>query len=396
MNKRVPALELINRMERFRNKMSQDHPQWGWVIVFSKMNQYYFTGTMQDGMLIIPKGEEAVYWVRSSYERALDESQFQNIQSMKSYRDAASVMGNTPDIIFTETELVPVALLQRIRKYFPFQKIQSADSQILAIRSIKSTYELEIQKRVGSIHQRVLEQRVPQLLEEGLSESDFATRIFSVLMEEGHHGFARFGKFDTQIGIGQLGFGESSLYPSYFDGPGGNFGMSPAMPFWGSRERKLQKGDLVFVDVAFGMDGYHTDKTMNYVFQGSLPDEAIKMHKRCIKIQNHTASLLVPGAIPAEIYKEVMDGLDEEFLKHFMGYGNRKVKFLGHGIGLQIDETPVIAYGFNQPLEENMVIALEPKRGVPNVGLVGTENSYLVTPEGGLCLTGNHPGLILV
>jgi Xaa-Pro dipeptidase len=396
MDNRVPASELTARLERFRCKMNQEHPQWGWVVVFSKINQYYFTGTMQDGMLIIPKGEEAVYWVRSSYERAVDESFFSNIRPMNSYRDAASFMGKVPDTIFTETESVPLALFQRVKKYFPFLEIRSADSQIMAVRSVKSKYELEIQKKVGKTHQRVLEKLVPELLEEGLSESEFATRIFKTLMEEGHHGFARFGKFDTQIGIGQLGFGESSLYPSYFDGPGGNLGMSPAMPFWGSRERKLKKGDLVFVDVAFGIDGYHTDKTMNYVFQGSLPDNAVKMHNRCIKIQEQIASLLVPGAIPSEIYKLILGSLDEEFLEHFMGYGNRRVKFLGHGIGLQIDETPVIAAGFNQPLEENMVIALEPKRGVPNVGLVGTENSYLVTPEGGLCLTGNHPGLILV
>ncbi|NLC42987.1 MAG: aminopeptidase P family protein [Clostridiales bacterium] len=383
-------------MERFRSKMNQDHPQWSWVMIFSKINQYYFTGTMQDGMLIIPRREEAVFWVRNSYERAVDESMFTNIRPMNSYRDAASYMGKAPDVLYTEIESVPIALLQRVEKYFPYQKILSADSQIMATRSIKSTYELEILKRVGNIHQWILEQRVPQLLEEGLSESDLATRIFTVLMEEGHHGFARFGKFDTQIGIGQLGFGESSLYPSYFDGPGGNLGMSPAMPFWGSRERRLQKGDLVFVDVAFGMDGYHTDKTMNYVFQGSLSDEAVYMHNRCIKIQEQIASLLVPGSIPSEIYRMIMDSLDEQFLQHFMGYGDRKVKFLGHGIGLQIDETPVIATGFDQPLEENMVIALEPKRGLANVGMVGTENSYLVTPKGGFSITGNHPGLILV
>jgi Xaa-Pro aminopeptidase len=216
------------------------------------------------------------------------------------------------------------------------------------------------------------------------------------MMEEGHHGFARFGMFDTNIGIGQLGFGESSLYPTYFDGPGGNYGMSPAMPFWGSRERKLKKGDLVFVDVAFGLDGYHTDKTMSYMFGKSIPEKAIAEHDKCIEIQKRTAALLKPGAIPANIYREVMDALDNEFLVNFMGYGNRRVKFLGHGIGLQIDETPVLAAGFEEPIEEGMVFAIEPKKGISGVGMVGTENTYLVSAEGGQCLTGSNPGLILV
>lgn len=396
MDKRIPAPELQDRIKRFRTRMNQAHPQWEWAMVFSKTNQYYFTGTMQDGMLIIPKDEEAVFWVRRSYERAMDESLFPDIRPMKSYRDAAAAMGKIPDNPYTEMEIVPLALYQRLQKYFPFRQVKSADSSIMAVRSKKSRFELETMIRVGQLHQNVLEQRVPELLEEGMSENDLATRLFALLMEEGHHGFTRFGMFDTHLGIGQLGFGESSLYPTSFDGPGGNFGMSPAMPFWGSRERKLGKGDLVFVDVPFGLDGYHTDKTMNYMYGRSIPEEAIEIHNRCVKIQRQIAALLVPGAIPADIYEEVMGGLDSEFLKYFMGSEHQKVRFLGHGIGLQIDETPVIAAGFTEPLEENMVIALEPKSGVPEVGLVGTENTWLVTPEGGRCLTGDHPGLLLV
>ena len=105
---------------------------------------------------------------------------------------------------------------------------------------------------------------------------------------------------------------------------------------------------------------------------------------------------MVPGAVPADIYNEIIKELDAEVLEHFMGYGNQKVRFIGHGVGLQIDEAPVIAAGFTEPLEENMVIALEPKRGVPGIGLMGTENTWLVTSEGGRSITGDSPGLLLV
>jgi Xaa-Pro aminopeptidase len=79
-----------------------------------------------------------------------------------------------------------------------------------------------------------------------------------------------------------------------------------------------------------------------------------------------------------------------------MGFGQRRVKFLGHGIGLQIDEPPVIAEGFDDPLQEGMVLAVEPKKGIPGVGMVGIENTFLVTPQGGHCLTGDSRGLIAV
>ncbi len=89
-----------------------------------------------------------------------------------------------------------------------------------------------------------------------------------------------------------------------------------------------------------------------------------------------------------------MHNLDKEFLENFMGFGNRKVKFLGHGVGLQIDELPVIAEGFDEPLQEDMVFALEPKKGIKNIGMVGIENTFIVTSKGGEYITGNNPGLI--
>ena len=91
-----------------------------------------------------------------------------------------------------------------------------------------------------------------------------------------------------------------------------------------------------------------------------------------------------------------MGKLDPEFLQNFMGFGNRRVNFLGHGVGLQVDEPPAIAQGFDEPLAEGMVIALEPKKGVPGFGMVGVEDTFVVTPEGGRSITGHGPGLIQV
>jgi Xaa-Pro aminopeptidase len=201
---------------------------------------------------------------------------------------------------------------------------------------------------------------------------------------------------NVDIVVGQIGFGENSIYPTSFDGPGGCVGICPAAPVLGSRERTLQKGDLVFADIGCSIDGYSTDKTMTYMFGRPLPDEVMAVHRRCVELERRLASLLKPGAIPSKIYATIMESLDTEFLKNFMGFGNRRANFLGHGVGLQIDEPPVIAEGFDEPLAGRMVLALEPKKGVPGVGLVGSENTYIVTPEGGRSLTGNNPGLILV
>jgi Xaa-Pro aminopeptidase len=396
MIKKVPLTELKNRMIRFRKQMDISNPEWETVVIFSKINLYYFTGTMQDGMLIIPKNGEAKLWVRRSYERALDESLFPNIEPMNSFRDAARNFSEIQDTIYLETEVVPLALYQRFQKYFPFKNFKSVDTHVCAIRAVKSEYELSLTKEAGKINQHVLEDIVPEMLREGISEVNLATELFSVMVNEGHHGLCRFGMFETEMFLGNVCFGESSIYPSYFNGPGGNYGMSPAVPLIGSRERKLRKGDLVFIDVGCGVEGYNTDKTTTYMFGSPLPQYAIDIHNKCVDIQNEAAEMLKPGALPSEVYKTIINSLDEDFLQNFMGFGNRKVKFLGHAVGLLIDETPVIAEGFDEPLQEGMVFALEPKRGIENIGMVGIENTFIVTTKGGECITGDNPGLIPV
>jgi Xaa-Pro aminopeptidase len=351
---------------------------------------------MQDGLVIVPRDREATYWVRRSLQRARDESEFGDIRPMGSFRDAAAALSQSPETVHLESERVPLAAWQRINKHFQFKQSASADLSLSASRAVKSAYELERMEEAGRIHQRVLEERVPDLLQEGISEAEFGARLYPVLVEEGHHGIARFGMFETEILLGHICFGESSIYPTSFDGPGGNYGMSPAVPLLGSRQRTLKPGDLVFVDIGCGVDGYHTDKTLTYVFKGELPSEAVAAHQRCVAIQDATAALLKPGAVPEEIYETITHDLDANFLDNFMGFGDRQARFLGHGIGLHIDEWPVIAKGFDEPLQENMVLAIEPKKGIAGIGMVGTENTFVVTPEGGRCLTGNHPGLLAV
>lgn len=396
MQSRVPESELEERMRRFRSLMDQKDPEWELSAIFGKINLYYFTGTIQDGMLLIPRDGEAVFWVRRSYERAKDESGFPQIRPMRSYRDAAVGIPKMPAVVYLETEQVSLGTYQRLAKHFPFREFKAVDSLVLKVRSVKSPYEIALMEKAGEIHRYVLEELVPGILREGVSEADFSSELYSVMVREGHHGIVRFGMSEAEIVLGLIGFGENSIYPTFLDSPGGNAGMSPAVPLFGSRSRTLAKGDLVFVDIGCGYHGYHTDKTMTYMFGNSIPEEAIAIHRQCVEIQDRAASLLKPGAVPSRIYEEVVGELEPSFLENFMGFGNRRVQFLGHGIGLEIAENPVIAKGFDEPLEEGMVIALEPKKGIKGVGMVGIENTFLVTPSGGRSITGHHPGLVLV
>ena len=378
LSEKTPLVELKKRMTTFCHTMDMQHPNWQMSMIFSKINLLYFTGSMSEGVLIIERNNGSTYWVRRSYERAIEESAFENIRPMSSYRDAAQNYTIIPPRIYLETEFVPLAMFQRIQKHFPFQSFEALDQQVALTRSVKSTWELKFMEEAGRIHRRVLEERVPTLLHEGMSEADLAAVLYKTMVDEGHQGIARFAMHDSEMIVAQLGFGTNTLIPTNFDGPAGNRGLNAALPTLGNRERKLKKGDLVFIDMGLGVNGYNSDKTMTYMYGTQLSDEVQNIHLQCVDIQNRAASMLKPGNTPELIYESIMESLTPEFKQNFMGFGNRQVKFLGHGVGLNVDEFPVIAKGFKTPIEENMVFAIEPKKGIEGVGMVGTENKRLM------------------
>ena len=69
-----------------------------------------------------------------------------------------------------------------------------------------------------------------------------------------------------------------------------------------------------------------------------------------------------------------------------MGH-NQQAPFIGHGVGIQLNELPVVTSRSRDILEGNMTIALEPKFVIPHVGAVGIENTYVVTASGLECIT---------
>ncbi len=388
--------ELENRIASLFNALIRSGKPFDTAIIISKINQFYFTGTMQDGILILRKDGTVAYFIRKSYERAKLESQLDILHKMSTCQDILSLLPANLGSTFIETEVVSLSILERLKKHFAFEQIHPLDRIILDIRAIKSEYELAIMSESGRQHQYLLENVVPQILQEGISETDFLAELYSHMVKLGHHGVSRFSMFQMELIAGQIGFGSNSTYPSNFYGPGGMLGMSPAVPIVGNRKRYLKKGDIVYVDIGYGVHGYHSDKTQIYSFGANPAENVVETHNACIDVLKKVSRMLTAGRIPSEIYAKVMNNLPSALSENFMGIGDESVKFLGHGIGLHIDEIPVIANGFDQPLQENMVIALEPKCGIAGVGNVGVEETYVIRPAGPTCLTGGPREIIVV
>lgn len=384
----VPASELEARLERFRRAMDAAHPGWEMAAVNHKVAMYYFTGTIQEGVLLI-RPQDAVFWVRRSFERACNESHFSDIRPMHSFREAAAFYGTAPKVMYVETKKATLDWERMLHKYFAFEELGSFDSVLQDLRMVKSEYELKQMEQSGAIHETVLDIVAPKLIHGGISEAQLAIAIYSEMVQRGSHGTARFNQALGEEAVGIASFGKSGLVRTGFDGPGGTDGTCIAVQSIGNAFRKLQSGRLVYLDIPCGFDGYHTDKTVVYYYGDLAKDEQskhlIEAQQRCLELEQEVVRLMVPGEPIENLYLRTMDKFDNIYGDAFMNGG----KFLGHSIGLVMDEAPAIAKGFKQPLQPGMTFAVEPKIALPGLGMVGTENTYVVTENGARSLTGS-------
>lgn len=396
--RRVPKEELQNRLARLRSALTAQDPDWEMAAISDKLDMYYFTGTMQEGAFLV-RPQDAVLWVRRSLERAKNESLLdpEQIRPMHSYRQAAAYYGNNlPKTVYLDEKHTSLEWLRYFTKYFPLQARKNLDPVLAALRSVKSSYELNLMTESGKIHGQVLQNEAAPLLKEGISEAELAVELYLKMVLRGSQGIARTNRPLGEDAIGLASFGKSALVRTAFDGPGGTAGTCVAVQSIGSAFRKLKPGRLVYLDIPCGFDGYNTDKTVVYYY-GNLDadparEEILRAYNYCLDLEQKTIALLKPGAVLGEIYDTIMADFDARYTGMFMNGG----RFLGHSIGMCMDETPVIAGGVKDRVQENMTFAVEPKIALPGLGMVGTENTYRIGPDGAVCLTGGPQPLQVI
>ena len=380
MQHRIPKEELETRLAALRAALTQQDPAWQMVILHDKISMYYYTGTMQVGAFVATP-DSAVLWVRRDLGRAQAESLFPEIRPMKSFRTLSEAYP-VPQAVWLEKKKTTLDWLDLVRKYLPFSEIHSADGILSSLRAQKSPYEISLMREAGTIHAEVLQSIAPSLCREGISEAALGGEIYTELLRRGSMGISRFNQPLGEDVAGLVAFSENALHTTAFDGPGGTAGTCTAMQGIGSSTRTLRKNDLIFLDIPAGREGYHTDKSIVF-HMGPLSANPKGAHIRaaydyCLAMERETAARLAPGAVPETVYHDILSNLDPAYAEGFMNGG----KFLGHSIGLMMDEPPVLAHGFREPIRAGMTFAVEPKIALPGIGLVGTENTYLVRENG--------------
>ncbi|WP_228723395.1 M24 family metallopeptidase [Desulfosediminicola flagellatus] len=378
----TPASELYARVEKLQHSLQKKDCDA--ALIVQKTDLFYFSGTSQQGWLYVPVEGAPLLMVFKEYERAVAESELHEVVSLVSPKKMPEALVERgyvlPKTIGMELDVLPANLYFQYDSIFKDSQIVDVSIDIRLIRAVKSDYELGIIGKACALSDKVAA-RVPELLKEGRTEVEVAGELEAYARSFGHQGIVRMRLFGSELFYGHLMSGPAAAVPSYLASPTGGEGVSGLIG-QGAGFKKICKNEPILVDYVFALDGYISDHARIFAI-GELPDELLEAHRAMLEIQEAASKLALPGVETGELYDQMIALAEKKgYGEKFMGVGERKIRFTGHGVGLELDEFPFIAKGQKLKLEAGMVIALEPKMIFPGVGVVGIENTHRVTDKG--------------
>ncbi|HID87980.1 MAG TPA: aminopeptidase P family protein [Anaerolineae bacterium] len=392
----TPRAELDRRLARFQALLSREGLDG--ALLLQRADLFYFSGTTQQAHLFVPAAGAPLLMVRKSFRRAQRESALESIVPLRSLRDLPGLLADhghgQPERLGMELDVLPANLYFRYQKLLSKTELVDVSPLVRRVRMTKSPYEVEIQRQAARLLDRVMRQ-VGNLVHEGMTELELAGELEAVARREGHQGEIWMRNWNQTLFYGHILAGESGAVVSYLDGPLAGAGLGPAMPH-GPSLRPIRRGEPIIVDYVAAYDGYLVDQTRVFAL-GHLSDRWMAAYEAMLAIQATVREAARPGALCADLYDLAVAKAGElGYAEHFMGHGEGRVSFVGHGVGIELDELPVLARGVEMPLEAGMVFALEPKVAFPGEGAIGIENTWLVTEEGLEPLTVSDERIIIL
>ncbi len=376
---RSEALQRVKRLQQWMQSSSIDA-----VFILQNADLYYFSGTIQSGLLCLPCEGEPVYLVKKSLIRAKQECAWNRLISFSKLEDAPGMLAaegiKPPGTIGLEMDVLPAAIYLRLVKLFPGAKFIDASGAVRTIRMIKSPYEIVQIKNAARMLLRTWE-RLPEWIKSGVTELEVLAQAEQFLRLQGHQGIQRTRGFNYEVGYGAFSAGADACIPTSFPGSTGFIGLYPAISNTGS-EHRLKPGEPLLVDICGAYAGYLADASRTYAI-GDLPPDMRDAHAWILELNGEIESMLKPGMECGRICNYAFEKSERSpYADTFMGIGDNRMRYIGHGAGLELDEWPVLASGSSARLEPGMTLAVEPKIFFPERGGVGIENMYRVTESG--------------
>ncbi|MBW1975498.1 MAG: aminopeptidase P family protein [Deltaproteobacteria bacterium] len=388
--------EILRRISKFQKNLNRRGIDL--AIIHHLADVFYFTGTVENGYLVVPSEGEALLLVRRNERRAREATPVGVRRYGKSGELAEGILevcGGTPRSVGVAMDVLPVSeyfFLQT--KVLPGVKWEDVSYAIRLQRAVKSDAEIDFMKRAAFIAHRVYE-KAAKTIKPGISEWELCALLEYEARIHGNLEVVRIRNRRLEITFGHVLSGSEAALPSYVDTPTGGPGVCEAFA-QGSGNRVIQTGDFVIVDTMLNYCGYLNDQTRNFCV-GRAPERLKRAFDVSVEMHEIFREMAVPGRSAGEVYDMLVAHARKRRLgEFFMGYGSEQVPFIGHGIGIEVDEFPFVARGQKILLDAGMTIAFEPKFIIPGEGVAGIENTYVITDSGAKSLAISPEELVQV
>ncbi len=380
---KVPIEELQKRVSDFQANLLKRGIEG--ALLVQRADTLYYTGTAQNVHVYIPTEGRPIVLAYRDFARAQTESSWEVVQlkgMSKIPKDIQNAGLPLPNILGLELDVLPVNQFERYRKVFPEVSLVDVSTEIRLQRSVKSPWELTRLEESARIFPLVLE-FAKEVLHPGMTEVELEGLLEGKARALGHGGHVRMRGFGSEFHVGAITTGARAAANSCFDGPVAGQGISIAHPNGASMDR-IQMGEPIVVDMVSVVNGYQIDQT-RILSLGPLSDELMKAYEIAKQVEEKIRCALIPGRVAGEIYEEILSWICDNtpYQENFMGFGTSRVRFVGHGVGLELDELPTISKGAKEVLQAGMVIAIEPKFVFPGIGVVGIEDTVVIEAEMG-------------
>ena len=368
--------ELELKWRRIQQAMRQEEADG--CLLTMNMNLYYVSGQVFNGYFYLP-AEGRPYW----FVKRLTIPETNQVHVIRKpeqipdfFRDLNLAM---PRKLLLEADELSYNEYIRLQHVFRAEATGNASALIRHIRMIKTPWEIE-QMRISARKHEAVYREIPACYRPGMRDIELQIEIEKRMRVHGSLGYFRACGSNMDIFMGSLLAGENAGEPSPFDFALGGTGMHASGPL-GANGTLLREGTTVMADMSGNYTAYQTDMTRVFSI-GKLPDRAYRVHRVALEIQARMERTAKPGVPCAELYRDALAMAGQEGLEDcFMGT-RFQAKFVGHGVGLEINELPVLTTRSKDILQPGMTFAFEPKFVLAGIGAVGIENTFLVTDSG--------------
>lgn len=365
-----------NKLERIQQQMQALGADA--CLLSVDVNLYYLTKEIYNGYFYIPAEGKPYFFIKRPAGFSGE-----NVFYIRKPEDIPGVLLDAgmelPEYLWLETDVLSYNESVRLEKIFRPARLGDAGKLLRNIRKVKTPDEIE-QFRISARRHAEVYEGVRECFRPGMTDLELQYEIEFRMRKSGSLGLFRAYGANMDVFMGSLLAGKNADVPSPFDFALGGQGEHPFYPL-GACGLVLKEGMSVMVDMAGNYTPYMTDMTRVFSV-GRLVDEAYRAHRVSLDIHERIIEMAKPGAVCADLYREAMIIVEKSGLGGcFMGT-RQQAKFIGHGVGLQINELPVLTPRSQEVLEPGMVFALEPKFVIAGTGAVGIENTLLVTNNG--------------